>query len=116
MWITGNNWVPVTPKGIRSPVWQWIMALTSGRDAVDFRMNEPLLKARGRVGLNGLGVIVVLDDVGGGHLAGRQASREKEMLRIHIVADADVAIGVQHSFIGQNVIGQHQIADDVTVG
>ena len=43
----------------------------------------------------------------------RQRARHKEMLRIIGMAHADMAIGVDHVFVGEDAIGNDEVAEDI---
>jgi hypothetical protein len=91
-------------------------AITSGR-AVDFAVDE----AR-QVGARCLrrdclaGGDLVLDDVGRRYLRRRQVAREQEARGVAVIAHAHVAEGVRDALVEQDVIGVHQLLDQLRAG
>jgi hypothetical protein len=59
----------------------------------------------------GRAIEFVLDDVLGGHGAGRHVARQQEAVGLLVVPHADVAEGVDHALREQDVVGVHQVFD-----
>lgn len=85
--------------------------------AVDLAVDEALDVAAGRAvaALDRLrGGDVVFDDVGGaGDEGGGEVAREVEGRGVRGVARGDVAVGVEHGMVGEDVVGGDECAEEV---
>jgi hypothetical protein len=81
-----------------------------GPRLVDRTVDEPLQITRPRV-VHRRAVELELDDVGARHELRAERAREQVMIRLARMADADMAVGVDHILLRQNAVGDHQVAD-----
>ena len=74
-------------------------------------MDEALDEQRTAAPVDRIGLEIELHDVLGGHQAGRDRARHQIAARIGRMADADVAIGVEHAAVVEDAVRQHQLFD-----
>src|SRR4051794_30286158 len=78
----------------------------------DASMNEALQVERTFLVFHRLPAHVELDDVLLLDQLRRQRARDEEGLRILGIADADMAIGVDHVLLGEDTVGDDEVFDD----
>jgi transposase len=78
---------------------------------VGLAVDEALDEQRTAAAVHRIGVEIELHDVLGGHQTGRDRARHQIAARIGGMADADMAIGVEHAAVVENAVGQHQLFD-----
>jgi len=66
--------------------------------------------------VDGIAVAVEFHDVIGGDEAGRHAARQQEVLRVLVVAHADMAEAVDHALVIEDSIGRDEIVDQGGIG
>ena len=75
---------------------------------INLAMDNPLGILRRVAGADPLGVEVVFDEILRRHQFGRARPRQEIAARIIRMAHADMAEGVDHAFMGDNLIGERQ--------
>ena len=83
-----------------------------GARLIDRGVDEPLQVKRARLAAHRLAVEAQFHDVAALDQIGSERAREKEMLRLVRVPDADVAVGIHHVFLGEDAVGDHEVLDD----
>ena len=78
----------------------------------DRGVDEALEVERTRLVAHRLAVEPELDDVVALDQLGRERAREEEVLRLVGMADADMAIGVDHVLLGQDAVGDDEIVEE----
>ena len=115
-WITGRSWVAAAmPNGSMSSAWACTTAIDVRPRLVDRRMDEALEIERALLVPHRLAVEAELDDVVLLDQLGRERARDEEALRIVGMADADVAVGVDHVLLGEDAVGDDEVLDDVSI-
>ena len=79
---------------------------------VDLAMDEALAIGRAAVGIDRIAVEIEGDDVRHRHVARRHRLHLQIAVGIARVAHADMAEGVEHAVLGEDVVGRHQIGRD----
>ena len=77
---------------------------------VDSAVDEALQIERARLGLRGRSIHIVGDNVACPHQAGAARDGEEKFCRVRGVAQADMAIGVEHFLMRQNAVCDHDVA------
>ena len=112
-WITGRSGVAwATPNGRMSSAWACTTDMDVRPRLEDGGVDEALEIERARLVAHRLAVEAELDDVVALHQVGRERAGEEEVLRIVGMADADMAVGVDHVLLGEDAVGDHEILDD----
>ena len=84
-----------------------------GTSFINLTVNETLRVAGGRCVGHRFTVQVIFCNVGGSHQCRSPGARQEIMIGIGGIANAHMAVTIQHTFIRQNMVGQHQLIDDV---
>ena len=87
-----------------------------GTAAVDLAVDEALQIDLAPLRVHGLAVQRELHDVVGRDLARRHVAGEEEAVGDAVVADADMAEGIHHALVEQDVVGEHELLDQAAGG
>ena len=87
-----------------------------GARLVDFAMDHALEEQPGLAQPHRIVVEIAGDDVGRGDQRRRHAARDPIMLRMGVIARADMPVGVEHAVVGEDAVGRHQIIQQGRIG
>src|ERR1700704_5293948 len=83
--------------------------------AVDRRVNEPLEVHAAAARVDWLAIPVELKNIAGSDKRGRDAARQKESVRVLVVASAYVAEGVNYALVGQDAVCVDEVFDELWI-
>ena len=92
--------------------WLWITALTVRTRLENLPVNEPFQDAPPSLQIDGSGIEIVFHDVIRRYQDRRERSRQQIAIRVAGVPHAHVPVSVQHSLVGKDAIGCHQVFEE----